>query len=112
MEQKNVIVDCDAGIDDALALILLLNAHKTKKIKILAVTCVYGNTTVNNVVRNVCRTMNTCQVTEVRKVPSCEALKEKKKKPKKEGQKPSVILSIGSVNGGTCDISRQIFTVS
>lgn len=52
-----VIVDCDAGIDDALALFLLLTAHKEERLNVEAVTCVFGNTTVNNVVKNVYRVL-------------------------------------------------------
>lgn len=62
---KEVIVDCDAGIDDALALIILFAAHKHKRINIRAVTCVYGNTSVQNVVKNVFRTMEACDITDV-----------------------------------------------
>ncbi|EZA51461.1 uncharacterized protein LOC105282884 isoform X2 [Ooceraea biroi] len=62
---KNVIIDCDAGIDDGLALIILLAAHKTKRINIKAVTCVNGNTTLDNVVKNVFRTLHVCEVTDV-----------------------------------------------
>jgi len=62
---ENIIVDCDAGTDDALALIMLLAAHKIKKINIKAVTCVHGNTDVNNVVKNVFRTLQICGITDV-----------------------------------------------
>ncbi|EFN77773.1 Pyrimidine-specific ribonucleoside hydrolase rihA [Harpegnathos saltator] len=53
----NVIIDCDAGVDDALALYLFLVAHKHRKLRIEAVTCVYGNTDVNNVASNVLRVL-------------------------------------------------------
>lgn len=53
----NIIVDCDAGIDDVLALFLLFNAHKHERLRIEAVTCVYGNTSVKNVVKNVFRVL-------------------------------------------------------
>ncbi|XP_046736193.1 pyrimidine-specific ribonucleoside hydrolase RihA-like [Diprion similis] len=65
MERKLVIVDCDAGIDDALALILLAGAHKLNKIQLLAVTCVNGNTNVENVVNNVFRTLQTCGLADI-----------------------------------------------
>lgn len=70
MEMKNIIVDCDPGIDDALALIMLFNAHKAKKIKLVAVTCVHGNAGVKSVARNVCRTMSTCGIMEVKIIES------------------------------------------
>lgn len=62
---KDIIVDCDAGIDDALALVLFLPHHKAKKINIKAITCVNGNTGVNNVVKNVFRTLQVCEVSDV-----------------------------------------------
>ncbi|XP_029176926.1 uncharacterized protein LOC114945014 isoform X2 [Nylanderia fulva] len=62
---ENIIVDCDAGLDDALALIILLAGHKDSKIKVKAVTCVNGNTNVNNVVKNVFRTLDVCDCQEI-----------------------------------------------
>ncbi|XP_020295127.1 uncharacterized protein LOC109860456 [Pseudomyrmex gracilis] len=62
---KNIIVDCDAGIDDALALLLFLPHHKAKTINIKAITCVNGNTGVNNVVKNVFRTLQVCEVSDI-----------------------------------------------
>ncbi|XP_014472769.1 PREDICTED: probable uridine nucleosidase 1 [Dinoponera quadriceps] len=56
-DTTNIIVDCDAGIDDALALFLLLIAHKHERLHIEAVTCVFGNTVVKNVVNNVYRVL-------------------------------------------------------
>ncbi|XP_031787342.1 inosine-uridine preferring nucleoside hydrolase isoform X2 [Nasonia vitripennis] len=65
MECQKIIVDCDAGTDDALALILLIAAHKQKKIEILAITCVTGNTYVDNVVNNVFRTLRVCDALDI-----------------------------------------------
>ena len=65
MTGTKVVIDCDAGIDDALALIILIAAHKQEKIQIKAITCVNGNTSVNNVVKNVFRTLDVCKATDV-----------------------------------------------
>lgn len=65
MTGKSFIIDCDAGVDDALALILLIAAHKRKQIQIKAITCVNGNTTVDNVVTNVFRTLDVCEASDV-----------------------------------------------
>ncbi|KZC05065.1 PREDICTED: pyrimidine-specific ribonucleoside hydrolase RihA-like [Dufourea novaeangliae] len=65
MTEKNFIIDCDAGVDDALALIILIAAHKQKQIQIKAITCVHGNTTVDNVVKNVFRTLHVCETTDI-----------------------------------------------
>ncbi|KAM0728265.1 Nucleoside hydrolase [Formica fusca] len=62
---KSIVVDCDAGLDDALALIILLAGHVNNKIKVKAVTCVNGNTNVDNVVKNVFRTLNVCGCQEI-----------------------------------------------
>lgn len=47
---KFVIIDNDCGIDDAWALNFLLNLDTN--IKVLAITCVDGNTSVDNVIKN------------------------------------------------------------
>ncbi|XP_076685484.1 pyrimidine-specific ribonucleoside hydrolase RihA-like isoform X1 [Andrena cerasifolii] len=65
MTGKSFIIDCDAGVDDALALILLIAAHKQKQIQIKAITCVNGNTTVDNVVTNVFRTLDVCKASDI-----------------------------------------------
>lgn len=65
MEKKLLIVDCDAGIDDALALVILTAAHKVNRIKLLAITCVNGNTVIDNVVNNVFRTLEACGTEDV-----------------------------------------------
>ncbi|PSN55432.1 hypothetical protein C0J52_05686 [Blattella germanica] len=54
-----VIVDVDAGVDDAMALMLLLAADNQKIIKILGITCSHGNTSVKNVCVNVLRLLGT-----------------------------------------------------
>ncbi|KAL6266964.1 hypothetical protein P5V15_000048 [Pogonomyrmex californicus] len=62
---RNIIVDCDAGIDDALALIILLAGHTDKRLNVKAITCVNGNTKVDNVVRNVFRTLHACDCMDI-----------------------------------------------
>ncbi|XP_011314806.1 inosine-uridine preferring nucleoside hydrolase-like [Fopius arisanus] len=62
---KKVIVDCDAGYDDAIALIMLIAAHKRKQLEIKAVTCVNGNTKLDNVVKNVFRILKTCNALDI-----------------------------------------------
>ncbi|KAK9510737.1 hypothetical protein O3M35_005463 [Rhynocoris fuscipes] len=47
--KRLVIVDNDSGVDDIWALNILLNSSD---IKVLGITCVNGNTTVDNVCRN------------------------------------------------------------
>ncbi|KAL5275598.1 hypothetical protein ACFFRR_001452 [Megaselia abdita] len=52
MSNNFVVLDCDTGSDDAWALLFLLKADRVKKVKLLGVTCVNGNTTVENAVEN------------------------------------------------------------
>lgn len=56
-EARNIIVDTDAGTDDAWALFMLLKAMDGELCDIKAITCVHGNTTVDNVVKNVLRVL-------------------------------------------------------
>lgn len=49
MKPRNVIIDCDTGIDDALALLLAL---RSPAFNVLGITCVSGNVRIDKVVRN------------------------------------------------------------
>lgn len=49
---EKVIINTDAGVDDAFAIFLILR-DKYTQFKVLAITCSYGNTYENNVVTNV-----------------------------------------------------------
>ena len=49
MKPRNVIVDCDTGVDDALAVLLAL---RSPALNVLGVTTVAGNALLKNVVRN------------------------------------------------------------
>jgi inosine-uridine nucleoside N-ribohydrolase len=42
---KRMIVDCDAGMDDASALFLATKAHKVGVVELVAITTTHGNTT-------------------------------------------------------------------
>ena len=56
--RRKFIIDADAGIDDAMALVLALDAHKRGEVDIRAVTCVNGNTAVKNSQVNVLRILD------------------------------------------------------
>lgn len=61
-----VIVDTDMGSDDAWALQMILKAEKQyKKIKVLAITTVNGNTTTENVIKNTYRMLDGLDRTDV-----------------------------------------------
>ena len=53
------IIDTDAGVDDALALILALSSN----IEVVAITTLSGNTCESNVYRNVCEILRVCNKT-------------------------------------------------
>jgi inosine-uridine nucleoside N-ribohydrolase len=59
ISRPKVVVDSDAGIDDAFALAMLLAADKRQEIEIIAITTVLGNTGVRNVSRNVLKILQT-----------------------------------------------------
>ena len=47
---KKVIIDCDVGVDDALALIL---AFRSPELEVLGITGVHGNVSLDKVMRNI-----------------------------------------------------------
>jgi inosine-uridine nucleoside N-ribohydrolase len=62
MAKKLVIIDTDCGIDDAQAIMMALSAPD---VKILGVTCCFGNTSLENVCQNVLRVLAVCKREEV-----------------------------------------------
>ncbi|KAK6320722.1 hypothetical protein J4Q44_G00098290 [Coregonus suidteri] len=62
MAQKLVIIDTDAGIDDAQAIMMSLAAPG---LQILGITCCFGNTDVDNVCQNVLRVLSVCERTQI-----------------------------------------------
>lgn len=63
MSKKQLIIDTDCGIDDAQALLIALAAPH---VEVLGVTCVFGNTAVENVCQNVLRVLSVCEREGVR----------------------------------------------
>ena len=57
MLPQKVIIDCDPGIDDAMALFMALAAHQRSQLKILAITLVAGNTSLANCSTNAMRVL-------------------------------------------------------
>ena len=53
----SIVVDTDAGLDDAWGMFLLFAAQRRINVNILGITCVSGNTSVDNVCVNVLRTL-------------------------------------------------------
>ncbi|KAG0721300.1 Inosine-uridine preferring nucleoside hydrolase [Chionoecetes opilio] len=65
MAATKVIIDTDAGTDDALALFMALEAHKRGCLEVLAITTVQGNTSLHNVNNNVLRILRTANLLEI-----------------------------------------------
>ncbi|XP_063840419.1 nucleoside hydrolase-like isoform X2 [Scylla paramamosain] len=65
MTATKVIIDTDAGIDDALAIFMALEAHRRGCLEVLAITTVHGNTAVHNVNNNVFRILRLANMLEV-----------------------------------------------
>ncbi|XP_073701524.1 inosine-uridine preferring nucleoside hydrolase-like isoform X1 [Garra rufa] len=59
---KKLLVDVDCGVDDAQALMMAL---AVSGVKILGITCVQGNTSVDNVCKNVLRVLKVCKHLEI-----------------------------------------------
>lgn len=65
---KLVIFDTDMGSDDAWALQMMLKAEKLlQNVRILGITTVCGNTSLENVIKNTYHILNGINRTDVRK---------------------------------------------
>ncbi|XP_035030051.2 inosine-uridine preferring nucleoside hydrolase isoform X1 [Hippoglossus stenolepis] len=62
MMTKKLLVDVDCGVDDAQAIMLAVAAPN---VELLGITCVHGNTTVDNVCKNVLRVLQACNKLEI-----------------------------------------------
>ncbi|XP_072269067.1 pyrimidine-specific ribonucleoside hydrolase RihA-like isoform X2 [Pyxicephalus adspersus] len=62
MSKRLLLVDVDCGVDDAQALMMALAAPE---VEVLAITCCFGNTTAENVCRNVLRVLHLCNRMEI-----------------------------------------------
>ncbi|XP_028991562.1 inosine-uridine preferring nucleoside hydrolase [Betta splendens] len=62
MMSKKLLVDVDCGVDDAQAIMLALAAPN---VELLGITCVHGNTRVENVCKNTLRVLKTCNKLEI-----------------------------------------------
>ena len=56
-ERRKIIIDTDPGVDDAMAIMMALDAHKRKHIEILAITLVKGNASLKDAETNVLRVL-------------------------------------------------------
>lgn len=59
---KRIVLDCDPGIDDALAIIL---AIKSKEFQIDGITTVAGNASINDTAKNVLKVLELLEIEEI-----------------------------------------------
>jgi len=59
MEKELYILDTDTGVDDAMAILMLIAAKKAGKAEVVCITAVNGNCSSEYAVRNICRTLDT-----------------------------------------------------
>ncbi|XP_057318972.1 uncharacterized protein LOC130663643 [Microplitis mediator] len=57
VSSDKLVIDTDAGADDALAILLVLSAGKISNYELVGITCTYGNTEEENVEQNVLKTL-------------------------------------------------------
>lgn len=62
--KQKLVIDTDCGIDDAIALLLALSSKDIAEV--LAITCCFGNTTLDNVCSNIKRVLTVC---DEKKIP-------------------------------------------
>ncbi|KAJ8868843.1 hypothetical protein PR048_030384 [Dryococelus australis] len=65
-----LVVDVDVGSDDAMALMMCAAAERRGAARLLAVTCVHGNTNLDNVCVNTLKTLHTIGRLDVSAIPS------------------------------------------
>lgn len=56
-----IVIDCDAGIDDAQAIMIALS----HQVDVLAITCTFGNVDVDQVSKNVLKILDVCGRTDI-----------------------------------------------
>jgi len=71
---KKIIIDTDTGVDDAMAILMALEAHKRKAVEVIAITAVCGNTTEPDAKRNILRTLDAAGCPDVPVYGAKEAL--------------------------------------
>lgn len=60
-----LVIDTDCGSDDAMALMATLGNSGRRACRLKAITCCFGNTTVDHVCQNVLRVLHACGETQV-----------------------------------------------
>ncbi|KAL5239766.1 hypothetical protein ACI65C_007176 [Semiaphis heraclei] len=71
VKSDQLVIDTDAGADDAMAILLTISmyANSNTNFEIVAITCTYGNTHLTNVEKNVLKTLTIAK--ELKILPGC-----------------------------------------
>ena len=69
MERRKLILDCDPGHDDAVAILLAANSPA---LELLGVTVTAGNQTLEKTARNACRVLQWVGKTEIPVYAGCD----------------------------------------
>jgi len=67
MSENFLIIDCDPGVDDALAILVALNRQTRHLANVLAITTVQGNVGIDQVCLNTLRVLQVADRLDVRK---------------------------------------------
>ncbi|GFT84189.1 probable uridine nucleosidase 2 [Nephila pilipes] len=67
-----LVIDTDCGSDDAMALMATLGDSGRRSCRLVAITCCFGNTTVDHVCQNVLRVLHACEETKVPVYRGCD----------------------------------------
>lgn len=65
---KKIIIDVDTGVDDAQAIMVAL---ADPNVEVLAITCCFGNTALDNALKNTLRVLKVCKRLDVRVERPC-----------------------------------------
>ena len=60
--KRKLVIDCDAGVDDAEAILIALSCDS---VEVVAITTIVGNCSVDNATRNVLRILKFCNRLDV-----------------------------------------------
>lgn len=69
----SVVVDCDPGVDDGVALLVLAHHHRLGRIRLAAVTAVAGNTPLDQAARNARFVLDSAGLADVPVLPGADA---------------------------------------
>ena len=70
-EMPRMLIDTDIGVDDALAILMVLAAHRQELVKVVAITTTHGNSKLHHVNNNIFRLLDTVDMLHVSFLLQC-----------------------------------------